>query len=474
LKRSVQIALLCLILLLALGLRIAHYTGPIGSDDHDYYLAAYNIYSGEYEASDSYFKNRFAMILPIAASYAVFGTNEYAAAAWPMLSALGAVIICFLLGRRLLNPQAGLLGGLLLAFYPLDIHYSGLILPDIPLSFLMGASVLVFLAAHQARKYSPLLFFLSGLLMAIAYSCRSMSVILLPFFGLYILLFERKWRFTYLLFVVGFLSFLSVEGFYYHLNGLSPLHNILLNKEAAVQVNSSGECSTSQLYYPQTIARNVSVFGLYFFLFLPSFAFAFIKRERGALILALWAGLLLAVLQFGIVDIAPIIHIVKVRKFLNYATIPLILLAAWALLNLRLWLRATIVLLLLASSLYFLRPYRYSMNWTPEVSGSFIRQAADYLRDAPPKPIYADLRTQAMLTIFSEFTFEPQRFRNLYEVDSPYALKDCYVVINGYYAKFDSRTPWAGVPQFVAHYPQSIPEHWKMKDFAFSAVYTVP
>ncbi|RJP21714.1 MAG: phospholipid carrier-dependent glycosyltransferase [Candidatus Abyssobacteria bacterium SURF_5] len=471
-KRSVQIVLLSLILLLALLLRIWHYTGPIGSDDHDYYLAAYDIYQGAYQPTENYWKNRFAMILPITASYAVLGTNEYAAAAWPMLSALGAIAVCFFLGKSLVDARAGLLGGLLLAFYPLDIHYSGLILPDIPLSFLMAASVLAFLRATEGGRFSLPLFFTSGLLMGVSYSARSMSIILLPFFLVYAAFFVRKIKWGYALFALGGFAVLALEGLYYHLHDLSPFYNLWLNKQAALEVNASGECSTSQLYYPQVVTRNLSVFGPYFYLFVPALLLPVVKRERGPLILALWAGIILLILQFGIVSLSPLIHVVKVRKFLNYATVPLILLSAWALLQLRLRLRIAVVVLVAGLSLYFLRPYRYSMNSTPETSGSNIRQVARYLAEAPPKPIYADPRTQAMLTIFSEFSFTPERFRNLYEVKSAYDLKNCYVVINGYYAQFDSAKPW--VPRFVGHYPEGIPGEWVLKDFYLSGVYTVP
>jgi 4-amino-4-deoxy-L-arabinose transferase-like glycosyltransferase len=469
-----EILLLVFILLLALGLRIAHYTGPIGSDDQDYYLAAYDIYQGHYQPSDNYWKNRFGMVLPIAASYELFGTNEYAADAWPMLASVGAIFICFLLGKKLLDVQTGLLGALLLAFYPLDIHYSGLILPDIPLSFLMAGSVFAFISATGSAKYSAGLYFLSGLLLGVAYSCRSMAVILLPVFVLYIILFDRKPRPGYLLFAAGLILIPLLEGWYYYQSGLTPLHNILLNKEAALQVNAAGECSTSQLYYPNAITKNLSVFGPYFYLFVPALILALVKRKRGALILALWAGILLIILQFGVVSIHPLIQIVKVRKFLNFVTVPLVLLGAWALVQLRLQIRTAVIILLFGASLFLLRPYRYAANSTPEASGSYIRYAAKYLEEVPPKPIYADLRTQAMLMISSQFKLQPERFRNLYEVRSPYELRDCYVVINGFYAKFDAAAPWADVPQFVAHYPESIPRNWKAKDFFFSAVYTVP
>jgi len=325
--RIADAIVLCMILLLALGVRALFYTGPIGSDDHDYYLAAYEIYEGTYHPSDNYWKTRYGMLLPIAASFRLFGANEYAAALWPMLCSLGAVMLCYLLGRDVLDSRStGLLAALLLALYPLDIHYSGLILPDIPLSFLMAASVYAFLRACRSEKYAAWLFFLSGILLAIAYSCRSMAIILLPFFLVYVLLFERKPRPSQLLFIAGMLVVISSESLYYSLEGLSPLHNFRLNAKAAIEVNASGECSTSQTYYPIVVFRDTVVFGPYFFLFVPALIVSLVKRERGALIFLAWAATILLVLQFGFVSLFPPVPIVKVRKFLNFASVPLILL----------------------------------------------------------------------------------------------------------------------------------------------------
>lgn len=461
------------IVLIALALRIACYTGPIGSDDHDYYLAAHQIVEGNYGSDDKYWKTRFGMILPIAASYELFGTNEFAADVWPMVSSLGAVVLCYLLGKSLLDAKTGLLASLLLAFYPLDIHYSGLILPDIPLSFLMAASVFAFLRGSQSERYGPILFFLSGLFLAIAYSCRSMAVILLPFFGVYVALFEKRLKPSHFLFALGFLALIFSESFYYYMKGMDPLYNIRLNAQAAISVNASGECSTSQAYYPTVIFKDLRVFGPYFFLFVPATVLSAVKRERGSLILLAWAGTLLVLLQFGFVSISPFIQIVKVRKFLNFATVPLILLGAWALMQLRARYRWAAVIVIVAASLYLLRPYTYAANQTPEAMGSNIRKVAAYLKDMPPKPIYADLRTQAMLMITSGFEFKPERFRNLYEVRSPYELKNCYVVINGFYAKFDSASAPDKVPHFVND-PSGIPPYWKAKDFFYSAVFDVP
>ena len=469
-----NLILLGLIILLALALRIGWYTGPIGSDDNHYLVGAYEIYDGTYHPADNYWKTRYGMLLPIGAFDAIFGPGEFAGALWPMLCSLGAVVVCYFLGKLVLDEKTGLLAALLLAFYPLDIHYSGLILPDIPLSFFMAASVLTFLYANKSERFAPLLFFLSGVLLAVAYSCRSMAVILLPFFAIYVIFFEKKFKWLYALFGAGFGIIILSECAYFLIEGLSPLHNFQLNAKAAIIVNSSGECSTSQAYYPLAIFQNLTVFGPYFFLFLPAMVLSVVKRQRGALIFLAWAGTILIILQFGFVSFFPPIPVVKVRKFLNFATIPLILLAAWGLMRLSARIRWTVIIILVAVSIFLIWPYRYSANQTPEALGGNMRAVCSYIRQLPPKPIYTDTRTIRMLRIISSFEMKPEQFHSLYDVSSPYELKDCYVIINKFYAQFDQTNPHFKVPRFIAEYPYGLPETWKGRDFFQSAVYEVP
>lgn len=469
-----NVILLGLIVLLALALRVGWYTGPIGSDDNSYCIGAYETYDGAYHPADNYWKTRYGMLLPMAAFYTVFGPGEFSGALWPMLCSLGAVIVCFLLGKSFIDEQTGLLAALLLAFYPLDIHYSGLILPDVPLSFLMAASVLVFLHANRSEKHASLLFFVSGLLLAVAYSCRSMAVILLPFFLVYIVFFERKFRWSYTLFAAGFLVVILSECAYFLSEGLSPLHNFNLNIEKTISGHTSGRYPMNQAYYAVAVFRNLTVFGAYFFLFLPAMVFSLVKRQRGPLIFLVWAGIILIVLQFGFVSVFPPLPILKVRKFLNFATVPLIMLAAWTLMQLKTRTRLVALIMLVGSSLFLIWPYRYSANRTPEAVGGNMRTVSAYINTLSPKPIYADTRTQSMLRIVSSFEMKPEQFRDLYDVSSPYELKNCYVIINKFYAQFDQTNPFANVPRFVANYPMEIPGAWKGRDFFQSAVYEVP
>jgi len=469
-----NVILLFLIVLLALGLRVFCYTGPIGSDDNSYYLGAYEIHEGTYQPSNNYWKTRYGMLLPIALSYKVFGTNEYAAALWPMLSALGAVIVCYFLGKRVLDEKAGVLAALLLAFYPLDIHYSGLILPDVPLSFLMAASVLAFMHASQSEKYVPIFYLISGLLLAVAYSCRSMAIILVPFLAVYVVFFERKLKRSLAFFALGFLAPLSLECFYFWMQGLSPWHNFHLNARAAILVNSSDECSTSLAYYPTVVFNSLQVFGPYFFLFIPAMAYSLVKRERGTLVFLCWAGIILFVLQFGFVSLIPPLPIIKVRKFLNFATVPLVLIGAWALMQLRGRFRWALMVVLVGTSLYLIKPYSYKANLTPEAPGGHSRRVLAYLANLPPKPIYTDRRSIGMLRITSGFELKAERFHNLNKIKTPHELENCYVVINKFYARFDSPNPYVEIPYFVRDYPMGIPNTWKVKEFPQVIILDVP
>jgi len=336
--------------------------------------------------------------------------------------------------------------------------------------------MLAFLHGGKSEKYAPLFYLLSGALMAVAYSCRSMAIILLPFFGIYVVFFEKKLKPIHFLFAAGFLAVLSVESLYYAVKGLGPLHNLRLNAQAAIAVNSSGECSTSQAFYPTAIIsrRTLPVFGPYFFLFIPAVIFSAIKRERGGLMFAVWAAVILLVLQFGFVSLSPPIPLVKVRKFLNFATVPLIMTSAYALMGLRARFRWPVIVVVAALSIFLMRKFTYAHNMTPEAWGGYMRLVGAHLEELPPKTIYADGRTSGMLRLVTGYRLEADRFARLYGVGSTDELHDCYVVMNRFYARFDQSNPYASVPEFMRTDPPKIPPDWKAKDFLQSVVYDVP
>src|SRR5215467_6311494 len=83
-----------------------------------------------------------------AASFRIFGMNEWAARLWPGLTGFLGVLLVFLAGNRLLGPPAGLLGAAVTASSALYAIVGHLLTLDMALSFFMTAAVFAFAVAQ--------------------------------------------------------------------------------------------------------------------------------------------------------------------------------------------------------------------------------------------------------------------------------------------------------------------------------------
>ena len=235
-----------------------------------------------------------------------------------------------------------------------------------------------------------------------------------------------------------------------------------------------GTYQPSNNYWNTRYGMLLPIFGPHFFLFIPAMVYSLVKRERGALIFLCWAGIILFVLQFGFVSLFPPLPIIKVRKFLILATVPLILIGAWALMQLRGRFRWALAAVVPGASLYSIEPYSYKDDRTPETVGGQTERVLAYLEKLPPKSIYASRRTIGMLRISSGFEIKPERLHDLNKVTSPQDLENCYEVINRFYALFDPANPYGNLPYFVKDFPTGIPDSWKWKQFLQVVVLDVP
>jgi hypothetical protein len=159
------LALLALILALGLGLRAYRVVEPLampGDDAHAYYALSKALYEeGSYggpafrDASDW---SPGAPLLYAAAFYATGGPREGTARIVELLLGLAAIVIVYLLGRRINCAPAGLIGALGVAVYPPFIHSTGALFSEPPAIFTLPAAVLAFLwASEQTRLRAWLL-----------------------------------------------------------------------------------------------------------------------------------------------------------------------------------------------------------------------------------------------------------------------------------------------------------------------------
>jgi Dolichyl-phosphate-mannose-protein mannosyltransferase len=150
--------LLALILLLGFGLRAYRVVEPLGTpgdDAHAYYALAKALYDeGTYggpEFRDASDWSPGAPLLYAATFYATGGAREGTARIVELLFGLAAIVVVYLLGRRLNCGPAGLIGALGVAIYPPFIHSTGALFSEPPAIFTLPAAVLAFLWASDPR-----------------------------------------------------------------------------------------------------------------------------------------------------------------------------------------------------------------------------------------------------------------------------------------------------------------------------------
>jgi hypothetical protein len=151
--------LLAAILLLGFGLRAYRVVEPLAtpSDDaHAYYALSKSLYEeGSYggptfrDASDW---SPGAPLLYAAAFYATGGAREGTARIVELLLGLAAIVVAYLLGRRINCRPAGLIAAFGVAVYPPFIHSTGALFSEPPAIFTLPAAVLAFLWASEQER----------------------------------------------------------------------------------------------------------------------------------------------------------------------------------------------------------------------------------------------------------------------------------------------------------------------------------
>jgi 4-amino-4-deoxy-L-arabinose transferase-like glycosyltransferase len=148
--------LLVAILALGFGLRAYRVVEPLatpGDDSRAYYALSKTLYEdGSYggtvvdDASDW---SPGAPLLYAAAFYATGGAREGTARIVEALFGVAAILVVFLLGKRIACRPAGLIAAFGVAVYPPFIHSTGVLASEPPAIFTLPAAILAFLWASE-------------------------------------------------------------------------------------------------------------------------------------------------------------------------------------------------------------------------------------------------------------------------------------------------------------------------------------
>ena len=148
--------LLAAILVVGFGLRAYRVVEPLptpGDDARAYYALAEALYE-EQSFGGTDFENASdwspgAPLIYAASFYATGGAREGTARIVELLFGLGAIVVVYLLGRRVNCRPTGLLAAFAVAVYPPFIHSTGALYSEPPAIFLLPAAVLAFLWASD-------------------------------------------------------------------------------------------------------------------------------------------------------------------------------------------------------------------------------------------------------------------------------------------------------------------------------------
>jgi len=124
-----------------------------------------------------YFEKPILHYWATALSLKVFGLNEFAARLFPALSALGGLILTYILGRKMLDEKTGLLAGAILGTNLLYFVIGQVNIIDMPLTFFLTLSITgLWFGIKYERRYFAI-FYLG---MALALLTKGLIGVVLP------------------------------------------------------------------------------------------------------------------------------------------------------------------------------------------------------------------------------------------------------------------------------------------------------
>lgn len=205
------------------------WVGFLETDDLAYAQAAEGWLSSAPFLGQSHWALRHLIVLPLAASFRVFGRSEASLAA-PMLAyGFGLLLLTGLCVRRVAGPVAGALAALLVASMPAFAFGATTIYTDVPEAFFVTASLWTFHFATASRRRDG--FVLAGVLAGCACLTRETAVGLLILYAVLFVAGHGR-RGDYVWMGVGFLAPVAADTAYLWLMSGDPLWRVHIAQRA--------------------------------------------------------------------------------------------------------------------------------------------------------------------------------------------------------------------------------------------------
>lgn len=315
--------------LLALLIRLASFTGLVGSDDLGYSYFAQLVSHGAYTLIDSsHLGQRLGVTIPTGLIYGLFGISEFTTVLISLIASSATVVLLVEIGTRLFSKQAALIAGALLLTFPVHVHYASILVPEPIMEFWILAGVLLYLIALKNQQLTMCL--IAGFCFGLAYLSKEAGIFVCASLFLYSVS-QKQWKLAIAvasgLTVVGVLE---LAGYYYFTGDLMYRHHVIATTQEAYLKINGGE--TNSLYwrlfkeYPYAMLFPNIDFGLHSIFALALSVFGmFIIPRRTLLLLFLWAIVPMSYINFGTISFTKYFPSFAAPRYIGQVYYPLFL-----------------------------------------------------------------------------------------------------------------------------------------------------
>ena len=310
-------------------MRLACFTGLIGSDDLVYSHFAQLIAQLHYHPYLHHAALRYGLIVPLGVVYRLFGIREWTTIIIPLLASTASVPALMLIAQKVLGSRVALLAGMLIATFPAELHYATILVPEPLAELYVLVAILVYLYWGDENPASA--GFVCGLCMGVAYLTKEHALFIAPALMIDTLA-RRRWRMFFAI-ATGLLMIVGAEHTYY----VASTGDLMFRPHAMVVHNQSRDAVFSNQHlwwrlfkaYPRMMLVPSWSFGLHsLFAILLAIAAWFLLSPQNCRLLWLWALLPLIYLNFGTSSLSYYWALPPVDRYLLLVYPPLFMLAA--------------------------------------------------------------------------------------------------------------------------------------------------
>lgn len=181
--------ILCLIVLAAVALRIYWAAGFMPKDDAEFIRVAYQMLQGTF-AHDRWegppvIPVRTGIVLPTAASIALFGLGEAPIAIYPLIMSVVMIVLIYVFAAKMFGHEAAVIASIIWIFLPIEIELATMLFPEGPATaFAFIGIYCIYIARRQetlGQREQLMYGLVGGLAFGASWLCKESVVYFAPF-----------------------------------------------------------------------------------------------------------------------------------------------------------------------------------------------------------------------------------------------------------------------------------------------------